>query len=451
MVTTNYRGITMLIIGDLLVYIFSLVLTLAIRYKVIPSQSLFLDHLPSFIVLFIFFILISFSAGLYDKQVAFIRKQIRGLLFNVQIVNIFFGAMFFYLAPVGIAPKANLIIYFVVSTALLFLWRTVMFPVISFSRKQKAILIGEGDDISDLLMEVNNNNRYGLFFNEHIRPLGSIEEFSRKVKEAVSNNQVSIIIADFRNKIIEESMPLFYNLVFLGVRVIDVNKLYEAIFEKIPISLVGERWLVENSSTALGNRKMYDLLKRLIDIIVAFIGGVLSLIFYPFIYIAIKIEDGGPIFIIQERVGSNGKLMRIVKFRSMSGNDNGKYGKNGSTNLHVTKVGRFLRTSRLDELPQFWNVVVGDLSLVGPRPEFPQLVEVYEREIPYYNARHLVKPGLFGWAQIYHETHPHHQISSEDTKEKLSYDLYYIRNRSFALDIKIIFRTIQILMKRAGR
>lgn len=448
---TNSKGIMILIVGDLLVYVFSLIITLAIRYEAIPTRNLLIVHLPSFVILFVIFILISFSAGLYDKQAAFIRRQIRGSLLRVQIFNIFIGAMFFYLAPVNIAPKANLIIYFIVSTALLFLWRTVMFPVISLTRKQNAVLVGNGEDVMDLFEEVNHNDRYGLIFKEHIKNTGTIKEIVNSIDVAVKNSKSSIIVADLHDKSIESAMPFLYSLVFSGVRIIDAGKLYESIFDRIPISMVGERWLVENSSTSLGNRRVYDLFKRLIDIVVAFVGGVISLIFYPFVYLAIKFDDGGPIFITQERVGSNGKLVKIIKFRSMSGNDNGKYGASGTSDFQVTKVGRLLRVSRLDEFPQLWNVVKGDLSLVGPRSELPKLVGIYEKEIPYYNARHLVKPGLSGWAQIYHEAHPHHSISTEDTKDKLSYDLYYIKNRSLALDVRIILRTLQILMKRAGK
>ena len=449
--TANIKGTAFLIVGDLVVYLFSLIVALAIRYSTIPSETLVMVHLPSFAILFAIFILVTFSAGLYDKQVAFIRQQIQGLLLRGQIINIFIGAAFFYLAPVGIAPKVNLIIYFIVSTAMLFLWRIVMFPVLSISRQQRAVLVGTGEDIKDLFDEVNSRDRYGLIFKNHIDPNVSVDETVKRISQAVKESEASIIIADLHNKSIESAMPFLYSLVFSGIKIIDAGKLYESIFDRIPVSMVGERWLVENSSTSLGNRKIYDLLKRLIDIVVSFVGGIISLIFYPFIILAIKLEDKGSIFIVQERIGSNGKLIKIIKFRSMSGNDNGKYDSNGATKLYVTKVGKFLRVSRLDEIPQFWNVLRGDLSLVGPRPELPRLVEIYNKEIPYYNARHLVKPGLFGWAQIYHEAHPHHSVATEDTKDKLSYDLYYIKNRSLLLDTKISLRTMQILMKRAGK
>ena len=129
-------------------------------------------------------------------------------------------------------------------------------------------------------------------------------------------------------------------------------------------------------------------------------------------------------------------------------NDDGKWG-NG--NNKVTVVGSFLRKARIDELPQLWNVLRGDISLIGPRPEFPEAVAKYSEEIPNYTIRHSVKPGLSGWAQIYHERHPHHGIDVLETANKLSYDLYYIKHRSFLLDMKIALRTIKVVITFAGR
>jgi lipopolysaccharide/colanic/teichoic acid biosynthesis glycosyltransferase len=117
---------------------------------------------------------------------------------------------------------------------------------------------------------------------------------------------------------------------------------------------------------------------------------------------------------------------------------------------HITRVGKFLRTTRIDELPQLWNVFRGDLSLIGPRPELPELVKLYEKEIPYYNIRHLLKPGLSGWAQLYHKNHPHYRPDVSETRVKLSYDLYYIKNRSLLLDLKIALKTIKTLLSRSG-
>jgi lipopolysaccharide/colanic/teichoic acid biosynthesis glycosyltransferase len=168
----------------------------------------------------------------------------------------------------------------------------------------------------------------------------------------------------------------------------------------------------------------------------------------PFVAVAIKREGGGPVFIIQERVGQYNRPIRIIKFRSMTGNDTGESALNSS--LRVTKVGSFLRRTRIDELPQLWNVLRGDYSLIGPRPELPALVAEYAEKIPYYNARHLLKPGLSGWAQIYHREHPHHGIDIAETQNKLSYDLYYVKNRSLLLDLQIGLKTIRTILSRSG-
>jgi lipopolysaccharide/colanic/teichoic acid biosynthesis glycosyltransferase len=212
------------------------------------------------------------------------------------------------------------------------------------------------------------------------------------------------------------------------------------------LSLIKYSWFLENIS--LAPKITYDILKRLMDIVIAVPAGLISLIVYPFVYIAIKLEDGGPVFFSQERIGKNGSIMRIYKFRSMYSNDQVDVLRDSKN--RITRIGDTLRKTRIDELPQLWNVIKGDVSLIGPRPELPTLVKLYEKEIPYYGIRHLIKPGLSGWAQIYHDNHPHHGAEVAETKEKLSYDLYYIKNRSFILDIQIVLKTVKKLFSIAG-
>lgn len=426
-------------------------MTLIIRYGSIPGRGTLMAHLPAFSILFVVFIIINFSAGLYDKRSTFIRSRIQGTLFKAQIVNAVLGITLFYFAPVSIAPKANLFIYFAVSTALLLLWRMVMFPVVSVTRKQNALLVGSGYDIKNLYEEVDDNFRYGLAFKEHILPLESAEQTVNLIAKAVKMKDAKMLVVDLHNNKLEHVMPFLYSLVFSGIQITDASKLYEAVFDRIPLSMVRERWLVENSHTALGSRRTYDLLKRLMDIVIASVIGVFSLLMFPFIYIAIKLDDKGDIFITQERVGKNGKLFRMTKYRSMTANDGGVYDKeNNRSELKVTRVGKFIRLTRIDELPQLWSVLKGNQSLIGPRPELPALANVYEKEIPYYNVRHLIKPGLSGWAQIYHRAHPHHSVAVEDTRDKLSYDLYYIKNRSLLLDLRIALQTVKALFSRQG-
>ena len=445
------RRILLLVGGDILAYIFSLIFTLTIRYGAIPHRALFLSHIPSFSILFILFLLVSFSAGLYDKQSTLITGRIQGLLARVQVINFIIGIAFFYFAPVAIAPKANLFIYILVSTVILFIWRVIMFPVVNQSRKQAAILVGSGDDIQDIFEEVNGSTHYSLTFKEHVQPQPDVKQMVDAIADAVRRTGASILVVDLHNKSIESAMPFLYSLIFSGVQVLDASKLYESLFDRIPLSMVGEKWLVENSGAALGSRRVYDILKRAMDIVLGGIAGLISLVVYPFVWASIKGEDGGALFIFQERIGKNGKTIRIAKFRSMTADDGGAYGDNGGkTKLKVTRTGKITRLTRIDELPQLWSVIKGDQSLIGPRPELPALVSIYEKEIPYYNARHLIKPGLSGWAQIYHRAHPHHGVSVDDTRDKLSYDLYYIKHRSLMLDIRIALQTAKALISKQG-
>jgi len=224
-----------------------------------------------------------------------------------------------------------------------------------------------------------------------------------------------------------------------------MHKIYEDVFDRIPLSLVKYSWFLENISAM--SKFTYDFLKRSMDIIVSSILGLVSLIFYPFVFIAIKIDDGGPLFFKQDRIGKNNKIIQIFKFRTMPvHNESDGIAKE----VTPTRVGKILRRSRVDELPQLWNIFKGDLALIGPRPEIPALVKVYEKDISYYNIRHLIKPGLSGWAQIYHKSPPKFNASVEETKGKLSYDLFYIKNRSILLDIKISLKTVKTLFSRSG-
>ena len=257
---------------------------------------------------------------------------------------------------------------------------------------------------------------------------------------------ISLVVIDMHNQKIETVLPKLYNLLFARVRFLDMHKVYEEVFQRAPLSLVDYKWFLEHVS--FSSRLTYDFFKRLMDIVIGFVLGLFSLIFYPFVYMVIKIDDGGEMFVLQRRIGKNNEIIKLLKFRTMNFDDEGKW-ETGAVNK-VTRVGEFLRKTRIDELPQLWNVLQGSISLIGPRPEFPEPVSHYNKNIPYYNIRYLIKPGLSGWAQILHENHPHHGTDIEETAVKLSYDLYYVKNRSIMLDLEIALKTIKTLLSRKG-
>ncbi len=436
-----------LFFGDIFFFILSLWLSLYLRFAQVPSVEVFKVHIIPFSILFAMWILVYFIAGLYEKHTLLLKSKLPSIIFNAQVANSILAIVFFYIIPVfGIAPKTILFIYLVISFVCSLFWRIYGGGLLNRGDKQPALLIGAGEEMKELLVEVNGNSRYDLKFitSIDVHNIESIDVQEDIVKNVYSNN-IKIIAIDFSHEKVAPLLPHLYNLIFSKVKFIDSHKIYEDIFDRIPLSLVTYSWFLENISTTTSFG--YDFLKRLMDIVVSLILGIVSLVFYPFVCIAIKLDDHGSIFISQDRVGKDGKSIRLYKFRSMSRNqtDLNKGGDN-----KVTRVGNFLRKTRIDELPQLWNVLAGDLSLIGPRPELPTGVAIYDKEIPYYNIRHLIKPGLSGWAQTHQENHPHHGPEVNLTKEKLTYDIYYIKNRSFWLDIKIALKTIKALLSRTG-
>lgn len=432
-----------LFLGDIAVLAVAFWLALAVRGGGIPARELLSAYFVPFLFLSFLWIFVFFVAGLYDRQSLVFRQKLPGMILNAQIANSLIAIVFFYFfsSYLHIAPKTILALYLVISFVLVATWRLFGEVHLGVKRQERAILIGAGDEMRMLREEVNDRGHYNIKFVSSIS-LDHIEgiDFQSEVVKRVYSEPIASIVIDLRNEKAEMILPSLYNLIFSGVRFLDMNKVYEEVFERIPLSLVRYNWFLENISAL--SHVGYGLLKRFMDIVLAIILGVFSLLLYPLVALAIKLDDQGPIFIVQDRVGKNNALIKIIKFRSMASDAAGR--------LSVTRVGTFLRMSRVDELPQLWNVILGELSLVGPRPELPDLVKIYEREIPYYNVRHLVTPGLSGWGQVKDYNVPRGTADVDRTRIKLSYDLYYIKNRSFVLDIVIALRTIRTLLSRSG-
>lgn len=443
----NKKEPLFLFVGDVVSFYLALWVMLFLRYGELPDEAALELHLVPFSILFAVWIVVFFIAGLYEKHTTFFKSRLPSIILNTLLVNAGLAVLFFYYIPIfGIAPKTNLFLYLVISFALIVLWRLYGMRLFGSRKRESAILIGGGAEMRELRDEVNMNPRYNFRFVSSI-DLDEVRniDFKRDVLDTIDAEQASSIVIDMRNEKIGPMLPRLFELIFRNVRFFDMHKVYEEIFDRVPLSLVRHNWFLENISSS--RMTAYDVLKRAMDILIATPLLVLPALLYPFVLLAVKLEDGGPALISQERIGKNGAPIRIWKFRTMRFNDEGKM--NGEN--RVTAVGKFLRKTRLDEFPQLWNVLKGDLSLIGPRPELPALIERYDEEIPYYNVRHLIEPGLSGWAQLYHERHPHHGIDVEETRNKLSYDLYYIKNRSLVLDLKIALKTMKALLQRAGR
>jgi len=228
-----------------------------------------------------------------------------------------------------------------------------------------------------------------------------------------------------------------------GIEIIDMPNMYQALKKRIPINYVDENWFLKEKGFEHSANILVMKVKRLIDIIVSSIILTISLPLLPLISLSIKINSRGPVFYTQRRVGKNESHFSLYKFRSMidkaEENEAVWADKNDK---RITLVGRILRILHLDELPQFWNVIKGDMSLVGPRPERPEFVDELKKKIPYYSLRHFMKPGITGWAQV---NYPY-ASSLEDSQEKMEYDLYYVYHMNLLFDASILLKTAQKIL-----
>jgi len=436
---TGNKEAVILFLGDVSFWAIALWFTLFIRYGEVPKGGVLTSHIGAFWIIFIVWTVVFFISSLYSKQTIISRSKLPSILFNTQIVNSFIAVLFFYFIPYfGITPKINLFIDLVLSFFLVLVWRLYIVNYLLRGKKISVLIVGEGEEIKEITRAIQQNPRNRM-------KLDCIKS-GAGLREEIEKRSPHMVILNFRSQEIRKFSPELHTLLFSKIIFVDVHDVYESLFGRVALSYVDDNWFLEHINVEY--QAFYSLIKRMMDILVSVILGILSLVIYPFIWIFIKFEDQGHIFINQERIGEGGRLINITKFRTMTGKDIGDDVLD--TKQKITRVGAFLRRTRIDELPQLWNVIRGDLSLIGPRPELPELNDFYNKRISYYSLRHIIRPGLSGWAQIYHDKHPHHGSDVEATREKLSYDFYYIKNRGIVTDLKIALKTIRTLFSCIG-
>jgi sugar transferase (PEP-CTERM system associated) len=268
------------------------------------------------------------------------------------------------------------------------------------------------------------------------------DELSSTVKQ-LHATRIVVAMGDRRGKL---PVDVLLSLKCRGLQVQDGAEVYEAITGKVPIESIRSGWLL--FSPGCHASQFHLAYKRMASVIVSIIGLVLSLPLIPLVILVIKLTSPGPVFYRQRRVGRDDVVFNCYKFRTMCANAEADTGPTWATDddPRITRIGRFLRQSRMDEIPQLWNVLRGDMSLVGPRPERPEFVETLNKEIPYYHLRHTIRPGITGWAQIRYK----YGSSIEDSKEKLRYDLFYIKNMSAGLDLLVLLHTFKVIILGRG-
>ncbi|MFY9648084.1 MAG: TIGR03013 family XrtA/PEP-CTERM system glycosyltransferase, partial [Terriglobales bacterium] len=272
------------------------------------------------------------------------------------------------------------------------------------------------------------------------------ESVAAHLMEEVKKQKVHRVIVAMPDRRGTIPMKELLELRMQGVKIEEATSWLERISGKIEIENLNPSWLVFNDG--FRRSALFIFLRRLFSVVISLLGLILAAPLIPIIMLAIALDSKGPVFYTQTRMGKNGALFKVAKFRTMRHDAEAASGPQwaGNDDPRVTRVGKILRTSRLDEIPQLWCVLKGDMAFVGPRPERPEFIEMLSKEIPFYGVRHMVRPGVTGWAQIKYK----YGSTIADAREKLQYDLFYIKNASIGLDLLIMFQTVKTVLLRRG-
>ena len=427
----------LLVAVDIALLYLALWLMLCLRFGPDFTSRIWDMHFYAFSVLFPLWLIVFYIFGLYDQNLAKNTSSFYFAILKATVLNGFVSTTLFYLFPnfLGVTPKTNLFLTLLFFGILLSLWRYLFNLLIKSAGFARGIvIIGKNPQALELVEKINSNPQLGYKIVSLIEP----EKENINLK---SNSQLyTIVTAVNLNHYPEIAKRLYQYLPFYNFE--NFPDFYEKITGKIPLSQIDEFWFLNNLKER--EKEVYEKVKRLSDILIGAAVGTITILIFPLVALAIKLESKGSVFYKQVRMGKNGKKFNLIKFRSMQKDAE----KNGAVwaeknDLRVTRVGKILRKSLIDELPQFINILRGEISSIGPRPERPEFIAQLEKEIPFYQNRHMVKPGLTGWAQVNFK----YGNTKQDALEKLQYELYYIKNRSLFLDLKIILKTVNTLLK----
>lgn len=429
------------LVGDIVFLYGALFSTLIVRYGLTSFKEPLVNHLKPFSLIFIIWIVIFYLADLYkEKHLKISLATIQVFILTI-IINVVGSVILFYLFPsfFKLTPKTNLAIFALIFGILDLSWRFILVKIyISGGWRNRLLVIGNSPVIDEVINYLKNNPQIDYDIVAQIRKHPG-QKTEKDINQIIARDKINTIIIQTHLKKDPEIVKVIYRLLSSEITIMDFITFYEMIFQKLLLEELEESWFIEKIIT---KRHLFNFPKRLIDLILAFIFGTISFPIGIIAAVLIKIISPGPVIYKQKRIGKNEKEFTLYKFRTMRV-DAEKNGAQWATkdDPRVTPIGRFLRRTHLDELPQLLNILKGDISFVGPRPERPEFVSQLKEKIPYYEIRHLIKPGFTGWAQINYR----YGASIEDAYEKLQYDIYYLKNRSLILDILIFLKTARSL------
>lgn len=398
---------------------------------------------------------------LYDlQQASKFQKVLKNVILTVSVTVLFYLLTPFY-TPVLPENRLQIIYFFLAMTVGILLWRWLYITLISSPRFFKRVLVvGDSFEIETIVSNLEGadpNYKIVGFINTSDRPedITSITKDIPKypidhLTETVAANGISeiVVASNYTDGVTVSLYTQLINLLESGFPIREYMQVYEEITQRIPVQYVDKDFYRYFPFSRSNQNKFYLFFHRLFDIIISLFGLTCFLVICPLIFILNLIWNKGPLFYTQSRIGKNGRAFKIIKLRTMvtdAEKDGAVWAKANDT--RVTTFGRFLRKSRLDEIPQFFNVLFGEMSLIGPRPERPVFVRELSSKIPFYETRHVVKPGLTGWAQVMGS----YGSSEAHALEKLQYDLYYIKHRSLFMDLGIVLKTISTVIFYRGQ
>ena len=398
---------------------------------------------------------------LYEPHVASSsRKTMRGIAIAAFVGLAGYSLVFIVRQDPNSLPRIGVGAFLFFASVLTLTWRMIFIRIYkSTGQRRRILLVGAGKAGQTLAELYNSLGTRSFYIVGYIdddmekagKTLHGIQVLGPSVRllHLIDVYHISDLVIAINGEIQGATFQAILDAQERGVDVTRMPILYEEMTGRVPIHHLESDWIIRSFVDEVRVSGFYDLFKRLVDILGGMAGMVILAILFPFLALAVALDSGFPVFYSQLRLGRGGSIFRIYKFRSMHQKPEDEIALRATmeNDPRVTRVGNFLRKSRLDELPQFWNVLRGDMSLVGPRAEIPELVGEYQKQIPFYRARLLVKPGLTGWAQINYG----YVASVTETGVKLEYDLYYIKHRTITMDIQIILRTIGTVVRRTGR
>jgi len=417
-----------------------------------PDSYLVLNYEYGYVKIVAFTVAVlicSYWFDLYDTS----RINTRGeLLFRILMVPgvlAFLMAGIAYLRPGYLLGDGSTAISLVILTVALLGWRLgyswlIQLPILI----ERVYVLGTGDRAQRLVQGLRQNPELGVEIASWTGKLEgaiTIESVGAHLMEVCRDRRIHRVIVAMPDRRGMIPMHQLMELRMQGVKIEEATSWLEKISGKIEVDNLYPSWLV--FSDGFRRSALFVAIRRFLSLLISLIGLLLALPLIPLVMLVIVLDSKGPIFYTQARMGKGGKIFNVVKFRTMR-QDAEATGPQwaGDHDPRVTRVGKFLRASRLDEIPQLWCVLKGDMAFVGPRPERPEFIEWLSKEIPYYGVRHMVRPGVTGWAQVKYK----YGSTVEDAREKLKYDLFYIKNASIGLDLLIMFQTIKTVILRRG-